>query len=239
MPAQTASISPSFGEGLTLQSGIGFLAVRDEFISQEKYTGSLPVYSISWSLFNDSYGLRLYLNYGHASNLKNYNVTSDIKQSLLGISFLYPTGSISVFSKDMHFFLGPAAEMFTHNQIQNISNFGAYDASASAALYSVCLRTEAYYNIMYDLKMHASAQMSILSIAKKTTANLYSGTGTENVILTPLAGFNSHLEINVLYRIAGSLYASAGYRFELAEISEWDYFISAEDQFTASISYDF
>ncbi len=228
-----------FGKGITLRYGIGSLALRDELISKEKYTGTSPVYFVSWSRYNKNFGLNIYLKWEDASSIKNYNVTSNVSQSLLGIAFYYPIGSISIFRKNLFFFLGPAAEMFQHNQTQDISNYSAYNANAFASLFSVCISSKAFYVINSTFMLDACAQLSLLSVANKTTASLSGGTSPGRTVLTPIYGYNSHFEINIRYSITNHIITSAGYRFDLAEITEWDFFITADDEFSAGVSYNF
>ena len=209
--------------------------MKDELISKQKYSGSLPVYSLSWSKFNNVYGLRIYMNYEDAPGLKNYNITSSVQQTQIGIAFVYPIGSISFFSKNAYLFLGPAVDIFSHKQVLNISNFDVYNASVNAWLYSGCVRAEAYYELKGNIRLHASGQISILSEAFKSTSD----EGTQETIVTPLSGFDSQIGIDILYKITKGFTASAGYRFRMAEISKWDYFVAAQDQFTAALSYKF
>jgi hypothetical protein len=45
-------------EGITVEYGIGSYAVTDEYISAEKYSGSLPYYSITWANQHSDYVYR-------------------------------------------------------------------------------------------------------------------------------------------------------------------------------------
>lgn len=228
-----------FGKGITLRYGIGSLALRDEFISKEKYTGTSPVYFVSWSRYNKNFGLDIYLKWENSSPVKNYNVTSNVSQSLIGIAFYYPVGSVSIFRKNLFFFLGPAAEMFQYNQTRNITNYSAYNENALALLASASISAKAFYVINKAFMLEASAQLSLLSVANKTTSSLPGGTNTANAVLTALYGFHSNVGINIRYLILNHITASAGYRFDLSQITEWDYFITAEDELSAGLSYNF
>ena len=49
-----------FSNGLTLSGGIGYIAVCDEYISGDKYTGALPLCGVTWSKYHETYDFRLH-----------------------------------------------------------------------------------------------------------------------------------------------------------------------------------
>ncbi len=228
-----------FGQGIIFRYGIGSLALKDELISKEKYTGTFPVYFVGWSGYNKDFGLNIYIKWENSSAVKDYNVTSNLSQSLIGISFYYPVGSISIFRRNLFFFLGPAAEMFQYNQTRNVTNYSAYNENALAKLASISITARAFYVINTAFMLEASGRLSLLSVANKTTSSLAGGTNTATAVLTTLYGFHSNVGINIRYHILSHITASAGYMFDLSQISEWDFFITAEDEFNAGISYNF
>ena len=52
-----------YPEGITLEYGIGSYAVTDDYISTEKYSGSMPYYRILWTKPHDDYVYHLGLDY--------------------------------------------------------------------------------------------------------------------------------------------------------------------------------
>jgi hypothetical protein len=44
-----------FPEGITQEYGIGNYAVTDEYISKEKYSGTLPYYKVGWANQHEDY----------------------------------------------------------------------------------------------------------------------------------------------------------------------------------------
>ena len=101
-----------FPKGISVEYGLGNYSVRDEYISKEKYSGTLPSFRVSWSRFHNKYGYYLSLEYANSSNIKNYNVSTDIYQFALNQGFLYPLPKMSLFNRDVNAFLGPSTELF-------------------------------------------------------------------------------------------------------------------------------
>ena len=50
LSAQTAPLIDSpFASGISVQAGLGQYSVRDEYFSAERYSGTLPYLSVSWT----------------------------------------------------------------------------------------------------------------------------------------------------------------------------------------------
>lgn len=103
-----------FSEGIAVHGGIGWLAVRDEYISKERYAGLLPYSAIGWSRFHETYGYNLALEYRYGSAMKNHNVSAQITEFSLNLDYLYPVGEFALFSRDVLAYLGPSPELFLH-----------------------------------------------------------------------------------------------------------------------------
>jgi hypothetical protein len=55
--------------GIFVDYGLGNIAMRDEFISKEKYSGQMSKFTAGWSSFHKTYGYRLELDYQHSSKI--------------------------------------------------------------------------------------------------------------------------------------------------------------------------
>lgn len=228
-----------FGDGVAFHGGVGYFAVRDEFISSEKYSGVIPLFVASWSRFHETYGYRLAFQYQFTSNLKNNNVSAEITQFSISLDFLYPVGKASLLERDLQLFLGPSTELFLHFRRQNIAGSGEsiLNAYSVASLISAGLRLEAFCAISSDLQLNGSTRVSMLSFGgrfldpRKTDASPVK-------LLSLFTGLNASGELGVHYRVTTSLIARVAYRLEVTRISSWDYFIAGSDFFTIGVSYD-
>jgi hypothetical protein len=226
-----------FGDGLTIQGGIGYLSIRDEYISPERYSGTIPCFAVNWSKLHETYGYRLLLEYGHTSDLKNYDVSTEVTQFLLGLGFLYPIGKTRLFSREIDFFLGPTEELFMYMRHQGYSAYS--EINAYAGLFSGGVRSEAFCFVVPRLQLRAALQTTLLSLGMKSTREPSGSKTTSTKLLTPFGGFRLSGELQVVHRLGESLSAAVGYHFEMATISAWDFSITAEDEIIASISVDF
>jgi hypothetical protein len=233
---ESTSPRPQNRNGLTVSGGIGYLAVRDEYISGEKYTGTIPVYGITWTKNHETYDFRLHLEYQEARTLKNYGVSAEVQQFRIVLDYLYPLAELNLFNRRGGITLGPAVNVFSYHRRQIIA--GPEYLQSNLALVSGGIRSEAVFPWTQDLQVFASLQLSLLSVSFHSV-NSNASDQSSSKLLTPFSGLEAAGQIGVWYWMTGSLAVSAGYRFDVTRVSAWDYFISANDNFIASLTYAF
>jgi hypothetical protein len=233
-----------FDEGLAIHGGVGFLALKDEYISDEVYSGTIPYFALTWSRQHDTYGDRAWLEYEYTPDLKNYNISAKITQFRLGIAFVYPIGQTNILSEETYFLLGPSSELFLHFRSENIADAGvsSFNSYSVAALFSGGVRFEALCPLSSDFQLHAMAQTTVLSLGGRIPNLVGSEEGEQTEsplkLLTLFSGLDAEAELGIHYMVAPSMFVAAGYRFELTRIDAWDFFISGNDNFILSVSYD-
>ncbi len=238
----TTGIRHAFDTGLAVHGGQGYVAVRDRFISDEKYAGTVDLLALSWSKFHESYDFRMWLEYQSGSALKNHNVSAEVTQFQMGLAYLYPVGEAGLLSTRAGFVLGPVAEIYVHFRRQNIatgeSGSSILDTYSLVGLLSGGVRSEAYIPIAQNLQFQLAAQSTILSWGGRTV-NPSNSDDSPTKLLTLFAGLRAQVEMRAVYRITSAWSAAAGYRFELARITAWDEFLEASDNLLMTVSYGF
>ena len=229
-----------FPLGLSFQVGLGSYAIRDEFISREKYSGALPVYLCTWTDATPSRASQISLEYRSSSTIKNYNVSASIIEFSFGLDYLYSIGKFSILSKDVAAYLGPSPELFLHFRTQNIASGGsamtrAYSAamlfSAGGTLDLACLLSD-------DLSADASFATNILSFGGRFV-NPENSSESFLKLLTPFSGIRFKSDIGLRYALSSRFSVRLAYRVEIARINAWDYFISGSDMGVLSVHYGF
>ena len=229
---------PSFG--LSVQGNLGSYAVRDEFISHEKYTGTLPGLIVEWSDFGGPGGNRFTFEYNYAPAIKNNNVSTEILEFALGIDWLYPVGRFSLFSRNVSAFLGPSAEFFIHFRTQNLSTGGLaiFRTYAFASLFSVGANTSFICPVSEDFIADASIGTSVVSLGGRLV-NPDDSQASMFQFVTLISGLRCRTDIGLRYLVASNLSVRLGYRLEIVRLDAWDYFISASDIAALSVRYGF
>ena len=227
-----------FPEGITLEYGMGNYAVTDEYISKEKYSGSLPYYKVGWANQHEDYVYHLGIEYRFSSEIKNYNVSTEIYQFSLNQGFLYSLPEFSLFSKDVYTFLGPSTELFFYYNNQNIAVDGFDYAQSFAALFSLGISSEIIYPVWSNFNVESSLAFSVLSLGLRIVDSEESDTSPVK-ILTLVSGTNVVFRLGTRYYLFNNLSFKASYLLNVTRISSWDPLLSASDNLIFSLTYGF
>jgi len=227
-----------FPQGLTLEYGIGNYAVTDEYISKEKYTGTLPYYKLSWSSQHSGYIYQISMQYSYSSSIKNYNVSTDINQFRLNQGFNYLLSDFTLFNNNASIYLGPTMELLFFFNRQNIAVSGFDYAQSMAFLISGGISSRIFYEIGSYIYLEGSLNLSMLSLGFRMV-DLEEDDQSPVKILTFLSGTDFGFKIGPRYYIKENLSLSAAYYFQLIRISSWEPLRSASDNITLSVTYGF
>lgn len=226
-----------FVNGLSFNFGLGHFVVEDDFISKEKYSGNSQSYEIEWSKFHQTYGFRLLLDIVNSASIENFNISANLTEIHLNLGYLYPIGSVTLFSKKLYFLLGPTPEITLYYRSQNIARGGTaiVDAFSVATLFSLGLKTEYYYPVTKRLQVEGKIQSSFVSLGGKVFDPRDKKESFFKV-LTILKAMNFRFDVSTRYRISNRLSVQGGYNLKLLRISSWDYLISASDNVYFTLS---
>lgn len=228
----------TFPEGVTVGYGTGDLAVTDEYISAEKYSGSIPYYSIGWTNQHSNYVYHLEINFRNSNTIKNYNVSTDIYQFTLNQGFNYSLPEFNLFDKEAYAYIGPAAELYFYYNQQNIAVSGFDYAQSFAILISGGISSELLYRLYNDLNIEGSLRFSLLSLGFRMVDE--EETDEKPVkILSLFSATNLVFKIGPRYYIFDNLSVKASYLFHLTRISSWEPLLSASDNVVLSLTYRF
>ncbi len=235
-----AQVLPSekeyFGNGITVNAGFNLLAIKDEFISQEKYTGSSPSFLLDWTRMHDSSGFHLSFDIISSAKVKDYNVSANITEAALNLSYVYPIGNIKIFNKDIKLYLGPAPELLFHFRTENIARGAIFEAYSVAFLFSAGVRLDMIMPVNKNWQLEGDIYSSLLSLGGKFIDPQNNNTSMIK-ILTVFTGMSSVVEAAARYNLMKSISLRAGYRLSVVRITAWDYLISAKDDFNLSLTY--
>jgi len=234
----SSSLKPLFPSGISLEYGIGSFAVTDEYISKEKYSGSLPFYGISWYKLHDDYVYHLSMRYRNSSQIKNNNVSTDIHQFTLNQGFSYVLSKFTLFEKDAYLFLGPATELFFYYNKQNIAVSGFDYSQSYTMLISGNLTSQLFIKLWKDLDLETNLEFSLLSLAFHIVDNEETDE-TPVKILSLFSGTNLNFSLAPRYYLLDNLSLKAAYLFRLTRISSWEPLLSASDNVVFTLTYGF
>ncbi|MBN2350015.1 MAG: hypothetical protein JXJ22_14340 [Bacteroidales bacterium] len=234
------SIFQKLPSGISIQYGLGKIAIKDYYISEEKYSGYTTNLYLSFNKFHYKYHSRIEMDYRYGEKVKNNNVHANIHQFSFNRINLYPVANFNLLSKHASLYLGPSTDLFFHYRQQNIAGGGNAQANAISltALLSAGFNTEVLYLVSENFNISLSNNLSVLSLGFK----IFDFTDSEVQpvkFLTPFTGLNLKNSISVQYQIVQPLSVYLGYQFNLCRITAWDKFIFASDNVFITISFNF
>ena len=227
-----------FPEGISIEYGIGSYAVTDEYISAEKYSGTIPYYSIMWTKQHSDYVYHLKIDFGNSSEIKNYNVSADIYQFTLNQGFSYAIPKFTMFNKDAYLYLGPSAELFFYYNKQNIAVSGFDYSQSFALLISAGVNSQLFYKLWNDFNIEGSLDFNVLSLVFRMV-DMEENNESPAKILTLISANNVVFTIGPRYYLFDNLSVKAAYLFNLTRISTWEPLLSASDNVVFTLTYGF
>jgi len=237
-PQSSEQAVDKLGSGLSVSAGLGHLAVRDDYISDQWYSGSLPYFEASWLRRSDSSAYRLGFIYRQSSNVRNYNVSAGITEASLGLDFLSPTGSFSLLGRNVFAYCGPSAEFFVYYRQQNIASGGnaLFNTYSFAMFFSAGINSTLAMPLESDFTLNLSGELNLLSFGARLT-DLHDHDAKFVKFGSLLSGVRGHTELALRYDLSDVLSASAGYRFEICQSGTWSYLLAVSDNLVATVTY--
>ena len=237
-PQSSEHAADKLGSGLSISAGLGHLAVLDDYISNQWYSGSLPYFEAAWLRRSDSSAYRLGFIYRYSSDIRNYNVSAGITEALLSLDFLSPTGGFSLLGRDVFAYWGPSAEFFVYYRQQNIASGGnaLFNAYSFAMFFSGGINSTLSMPLESDFTLMLSGELNLLSFgARLTDLNDHDARFVKFGSL--LSGVRGHTDLMLRYDLSNALSASAHYRFEICQSGTWNYLIAVSDNLVATVTY--
>lgn len=189
-------------DGLSIESGLRYLIVKDEYISQERYSASTSFVSLDWSKYHETYNFHLYIDILNNARINNYNVTAKVTEFDLSLSYLYPIGTLNIFNRGAHFYLGPVPELFYHSRHQDIP----VTVNSKTVLISGGIRIDLLYPLNNRLYIESQMQSSIISLDQGESTDAGSGiTSSQSEIVTLLSGLRYTFSAGIRFLLMSPL----------------------------------
>jgi len=227
-----------FPTGISVDYGMGSYAHTDEYISKEKYSGSLPYFKAGFAKQHERYVYQIGIEFRSAAELKNNNVSATVYQFSLNQGFLYPLPAFSLFSKSAFAYIGPATEIFVYSNKQNIAVSGFDYVQSYAALLSLGLSSELICLISSRFHIEGSMHFSVLSLGWRMV-DLEETDESPLKALTLFAGVHGSFKIGTRYDLLNNLSVKASYLLDVTRISSWEPLLAASDNLIFTMTYGF
>jgi hypothetical protein len=223
--------------GISLQVGVGRYSVRDEYISSEKYSGTLPSFTASWSRLRTRGGYRIGVEHRHSSEIRNNNISAAITQFSLDLDYLYRIATPSLFSRDAYLLLGPSTGFFMYFSELNIVYSELEIPYSFAVLVPLGVNSSLIWPMSERLQLAGSVRASVFSLGLRMIDIAEDADEVSPLrFLTVGSGTNASLGLGVRFFLMSRLSLEVGYELQVLRVRPWDSLLSASDNLLAGIT---
>lgn len=231
----TSAGSATIASGFSLALGAGPYAVRDEYISSGRYTGTLSYLRAAWTHADEGKGYRVGFGYGNSSEIANHSVSSDITHAGLDIDYFHRVGRFRFLSRRGELFLGPSGGFSLYVNQPAVSG-NAFDLIVSfAALLSAGVNAQAVLPVSDRLHVTGTLRTAVLSLGLRMV-DLVEDDESPVGLLTPFNGLNATTGLDVRYSLSSHLSLGVGCELAVLRIRSWDEVASAGNDFFVQLT---
>ena len=239
VPAQdTLNYKTGFPSGISVDCGLGSYSVNDEYISREKYSGTLPYLNVEWVRFHSKNAYRLEFEYRYSSNISNNNISAEVLQFTFNQDFIYPLGNFSLFSGRVYAYLGPSMQFFYNGINYDFASPGTFITPKTFGIIgSLGINTEFIYAVNNKLKVEGFLRSNLLSFSgKKYDEQKYKNESVPT-LFSVFTATKIDFDLSIRYYLVNRVSISMGYKFDLSRIDKWNPYIAASNSLIASLNF--
>lgn len=150
----TLNNKTAFPSGILIGYGQGLFSVKDEYISKEKYSVTIPFFNLEWVRFHNRNACHLEFEYRNSSNINNNKISSKVIQFVFNQDFSYPIGSFPLFSRNVYAYLGPSVQFIYYDIRYNFGQPGTFISPKTFGIIaSLAINTELIYPVNYKFRI--------------------------------------------------------------------------------------
>jgi hypothetical protein len=224
-----------FPGGANLTWGVGPVSLRDEYISRERYTGSLATLSARWGRFHERNGFRVEMELSSSPDVRSHHVSTQLTEFALDMDFLYPAGTLALGARRAFFFLGPSPGISLLVNDQQIASDGMEIALSFASLFTLGAAGEVVVPLSSRLLATGAVRTALFSAGLRMVDLVEEDEETALKLLGPLSGTRTLVWAGVLYRALDWVRVGIGYQGRLWRVTAWDPLVSSRDHLTFSL----
>ena len=229
-----------FPSGIFLGYGQGFYSVKDEYISKEKYSGTLPYLSLEWRRFHNNSAYRLEFETQRSTNISNHSITAKVVQLVFNQDFSYTVGSFPLLSRSVYAYLGPSAQFFFYDIDYNFAQPGTFiSPNTFGIIGSLGINCALIYPVNNKLLIEGFIRSNVISFSGKKIDEYRFIDVSSPALLYVYTATKIDSDISLRYYLSKRVSASLGYKFDLSRIDKWDSYVATSSSLLISVNLKF
>jgi len=227
-----------FPEGIAFSYGYSFYAVKDNFISDEKYSGNANSFALSWSQYHNKNGFRFGIDWLGSDKISNNNVSTRINEFDLSFDYLYPIKRTTN-SKKAYLYLGPSLGFFVYTNDPIMSEPGALNMDISLSfMFSGGVVGDLLIPLHEKFQLETSARLNLLSFTIRSV-DYVEDEGIDAKLLSVFTGTRFNLGLGFRYFPTEKISLRIAYECDLFWLGQWDPVTSVSDNIVGTVGIHF
>lgn len=229
-----------FPSGILIGYGQGLFSVKDEYISKEKYSGTLPYLNVEWMRFHNKNAYRLEFEYRKSTNIENNKISAEVLQFVFNQDYIYPIGNFLLLSRNVYAYLGPSAQFFFYNIKYNFGQPGTFISPKTFGIIgSLAVNTEFICPVNKKLMIEGLIRLNLLSFSGKDYDERIYENEPGPTLLSVFTATKFDFDLSIRYYLINKVSVALRYRFDLLRIHKWDPYIASSNNLIISLNYTF
>lgn len=221
-----------------LSSGISHIAIKDYYISKEKYSGLLIGFEFGFRYSGVSNFHDLNFSFKRGDGIDNYNIDADVLLFNLNQNYFYKILDNNLFAKPLMIYLGPSLEIFTYFREEDIARV------SNSIFYAYSFLGEFSGGIQSLAELELSENISIINLFGVNLCSVgfrMVDTDDDNNSIMDFTSVNKNINFNsattLTYSISKNLSIGCQYNFHFVNNRNWDKLYLMTDSLKLIASY--
>jgi len=230
-----------FVEGISADLGVGQYIGRDEVVSKNIYSGTLPYVAAHWARFHTAYGYHVSLEYRQSSEIANVGLPTEVTQLSMSRARLYPAGKLTLFPWDSYLYLGPSTEFYLFFNQPRLEGEGLYLNFSFLALLSLGISSDVVMPVTSSLRVEGRTRLALLSFGLQMPDLQNTDEDSEPPIrlLNPFSCLHAAIDCGLRYQVSPSISLKMSYKLAVTRVTILRSLVTASDNIMVSLSYHF
>jgi hypothetical protein len=224
-----------FATGATLATGVGWYAVRDEFLSRDRYHGRARFSELSWTRFRGGAGSRLAFGFRAGTEVESNRVSSIVTTGSLSLEYFYRVGRPTILGRGASLFLGPSAGISAYVNDQEVASNGLDLAVSFASLISIGVASAAVVELTRKAHLQAAFRLDVVSVGARIV-DLIESDESPVKVLPFTRGTEAVGRVGFGFDAFRHIALGVHYQTRFLRISSWDHLVAASDSVVVSIT---
>lgn len=198
LPVSSQESIPLNRLGLNVEYGISGVALKDQYISKERYTGSLQTIGIWYGRLTDRRGWQLGMTNQQGSDLKNHAIRAEFERVSLNFDQFFQMKTFNLLAKPASWYFGPSVEYFEYELINRFSSI--HKAYSELIMVSMGINAMLEWELTGKLTLSAFVRGNVIGVNAKTHDE-QRHTDQNSILQTFIKANNLNGDLFIRYRV--------------------------------------